>query len=378
MTKPLFTGRIPISSESFTHFKADLIKNTKIDIRLIDTTNIFNIYVCSITPGDFSVTKREQGIKVDFDKFTKILCQFFLDLQNNEMIATFEKLTLKNQNEEIFKFTFLENNMFRNIVRLELLFYKPDDTEFRKYLSDLITRFEEDNVKLIRENLSLRDAFKQKSDEFTKVCEESETMLNDLKSKNEKLFQNNCLLEDENESLKNGHKKLEKRISDMNKIIENCKDDQEKASKLEVKNSTILRDLEELKRNLKKLEDENEILNKENRDFRDELKKVKRKFGDKEIRDLEQKEEIKMYIKEIDARKKEKKAIEEKFQTLQEAFYEKDLKLKEYERMNNALMKKLENAQSVYEHFYKKNVGNDLSDDVSNFTNLRPESPPHK
>lgn len=149
MHESLFNNKITLTTPfGLNTVKVDIIKTeSSVEIRLIETTNIFSLFICNITSSDYYILKKDQDILVDYDRFVQVLVNLFHGAATNKYSTLFKDNILK----------FIENSDFRNICRLELKFSKPEDTQFKRYLGDLITRMENDNIKLIKENSILRD-----------------------------------------------------------------------------------------------------------------------------------------------------------------------------------------------------------------------------
>lgn len=356
----LYTSKINISSpENFpSTFKCHIIlRNSTLEIILIKSENMFTFYMCTISPGDFSVTKREQGIKVDFDKFTRTLIQFFHQINDGSITAVVSEIT-----NTTFKFSFIENNSFRNVTRLELIFYKPDDNEFKRYLKDVIDRFESDNVKLIKENTAMKDRLFNYERDSKNVKSDYNTLKNDY----DKIYKTNCLLEDENEKLKNELAKSNKELLHFEKMKNEIEYEREKYKINENKNIKNKELIGELENKIAELNDE--LKNKERmlRNIKDDVNKID---------DL--KDDLKSVKKDRDEKLKKSKQLEEKVKDLKIMNEKLNYKIEDLSKENTLLIKKLENAQSVYNHFYKrKNDSQDVSEESSLFNSINPESPP--
>lgn len=372
MTDTLFNAKIVTHSNSDlpSTYKCHItFKNNILDIRLISTSNIFTFHICTISIGDFSITKREQGIKVDFNQFIKTTINYFHNL-NNTMTAYLEKI-----NENI-KFSFVENNAFRNITRLELMFYKPDENEFRRYLSESIARYEYDNVRVIKENSVLREGMKAKEESFRVRIASLEGEYNEIKNEYDGLYNKFCTLETRNGELKETNERLESKVLGLEKKIGEIEIENERLRIECMKKEKNDEYVEELRDKIESLESTVKNLERLNKKLKDENKEINSK--NKEIYEIENeyKDEIKRLKREKDEKSKKMKGLEK---MIEEYKYKLNDQLENYRRLENEMneMKnKLENAQSVYNHFYRKNTDKDISEDSGYEMSIKPESPP--
>ncbi|KAF9763671.1 Spindle assembly abnormal protein 6 like protein [Nosema granulosis] len=372
MKEILFTGKIPItcSNEDIPwQMKCDITKTDElVDIRLIDTRDIFTFYVCSLTPSDFYVLKREQDLIVDYDKFIPILVKLFHGVSTNRLCALFSK--------ETWKFMFVEKSEFRNIVRLELSFLKPDESHYKRYLSDIISRMESDNIRLIKENGMLKEQClngdKQMKDRMGYLEEE----LSSHKTKIERLYKESDRLTNENynkgmeiKDLKNKVLSLEKENTNLSYDVEKAKLEIVKNKNFEEKNKEIEKEVQELR---KEIDTANEIIRK----MREENLNLKTSLEKHEDSGKGVKNENKKLKSELDDLKKKYRGLEEKSRKNKEDLKQKEAQIKQLENENQGLSRRLENAQSVYNHFYSKNIDrNTFSEDSSGYS-IHPESPP--
>lgn len=372
MKEILFTGKIPItcSNEDIPwQMKCDITKTDELlEIRLIDTGDIFSFYVCSISPSDFYVLKREQDLIVDYEKFIPILVKLFHGVSTNRLYALFSK--------ETSKFMFVEKSEFRNIVRLEIKFLKPDESHYKRYLSDIISRMESDNIKLIKENGMLKEQCisgdKQMKDRIGFLEEEQAS----LKSKIERMYKESDRLTNESYTKGMEIKELKSRILDLEKEntslvydVEKARLEVVKSKNLEEKNREIEKEVGDLRR---EIETANEII----RRLREDNGSLKASLEKYEDSGKNTKSENKRLKNELEEVKKKMKSLEEKFKRNKEDLKGKESQIKLLESENQGLSRRLENAQSVYNHFYSKNVErNTFSEDSSGFS-IHPESPP--
>lgn len=365
MHESLFSNKIQLSTpQGLTTVKVDIIKTESfVEIRLIDTTNIFSLHICTITSSDFYILKRDQDILVDFDRFIPILVNLFHNVQTNKYTANFNENSLR----------FIENSEFRNICKLELKFNKPEENQFKRYLGDLVSRMENDNIKLIKENSILRDR-----------C------INGDKEMRDKYR----YIEVERDDLKRRYDLITKDFGNL-QIQYSSKDDElarinHKLYSLENENTQLRYELEKYQKNnslsykeqLNLKENEIEDLKREISTANDLIKRTRQE--NLELKDFKSGNLTELQ-KEIDKNEKlqekyddlSKKIItsESKMKKLKEENNQKSLKIEELLNNVKSLTKKLENAQNVYNHFYSRKV-DDRGDNFSDTFSLRPESPP--
>lgn len=364
MHESIFNSKVTLTTPSgLSSVKVDIIRTDNgIEIRLIDTNNIFSLWVYFLSSSDFYLLKKEQEILVDYERFIQILINLFHGVVTSKYNATF--------NEGILRF--IENLEFRNICKLELKFSKPDETNYRRYLGDLISRMESDNIKLIKENSILRDK-----------C------INGDASLKEKIR----YLESENADIK---RKIDLFKRDFSEVEDIRRSKEEEISRItsrlynvENENSHLKHELERyqrensmsIKEQLRSKEDEVEELSKEINTANNVIKKLRQENSDlkqfkSDIEQLQSSEKDRtrdVQVKYDDLNAKYL-SIENKYKKLKEDVKEKDLKIKELSESNKNLTKRLENAQNVYNHFYSRKV--DEHDHMSDTFSLRPESPP--
>lgn len=371
MTDTLFNAKILTSSNSDlpTSFKCHItLKNNILDIRLISTSNIFTFHICTISIGDFSITKREQGIKVDFNQFIKTTINYFHNL-NNTMTAHLEKIG------ENIKFSFMENNTFRNITRLELMFYKPDENEFRRYLSESIARYEYDNVRVVKENNLLKESIKSKEDNFRIRISGLENEYNELKKEYDNMYNKYCNLESRNEDLKSMNNKLENKQITFEKRISELEIDNDKLKIECMKKEKDSEQVNDLRLKLETIEDNFRNLERQNKKIKEENKELIKAKMEIDENENEYKNEIKRLKREREDKNKKMKNMQNVIDDYRSKFTEQMENVKRIENEKNEMRSKLENAQSVYNHFYRKKDEKEISEDSNYEMSIKPESP---
>lgn len=375
MRESIFSGRIPITSTNEDipwQMKCDITRrDDKLEIRLIDIKDLFSFFVCSISSGDFYLIKREQDIRVDFETFIRKTVEMFHQLTRHKLIAVFSR--------ENYKFTFLEKNDFKNIVRLELKFTKPDELHYKRYLSDLIFRMENDNIKLIKENNFLREQCKNGDLEMTEKIKFLEMDLRESERRNSNLVKELGALEEKYLKKCNDLDFLERENSEMKDDFKKITIEFDRFKESEQKSVLHNRKVSELTIENKKLEDKLSDLEEVNKILEEENEKLKGNFDEKRGESKELKSTNIKLKKELEELKERFKEIDDKYRVLKGSSKNIESKLKDLENENKILKKKLENSQNLYHHFYNKNKQQnptpDSDESLINDT-VRPESPP--
>lgn len=363
----LFTGKIPLtcSNEDIPwQMKCDITKSQDLlEVRLIDSGDIF--YVCSLSPSDFYVLKREQDLIVDYESFIPILVKLFHGVSTNRLFALFSK--------ETSRFMFVEKSDFRNIVRLELKFLKPDESHYKRYLSDIISRMESDNIKLLKENGMLKEQCisgdKQLKDRIGYLEQENST----LKSRVEKLYKESDRLTNESYSKGLEIKDLKTKILDLEKENTSLVYDVEKARIEIVKNKSLDEKNKEMEKDLNDLRREMETANGIIRKLKEDNGSLKTSLEKFEEVGKNTKSENKKMKNELDELKKKLRGVEEKYKKNKEELKNRESQIKQLENENQGLARRLENAQSVYNHFYSKNVDRGNYSEESSGYSIHPE-----
>lgn len=365
MHESLFNNKITLSTPTgLTPVKVDVIKTEiGIEVRLIDTSNIFSLWIYTLTSSDFYILKRDQDILVDYDRFVQILVNLFHGVATSKYIANFSEGILR----------FIENFEFRNICKLELKFTKPEETQYRRYIGDLIGRMEGDNVKLIKENSILRErclSGDHNMREKTRFLEKDNT---ELRRRLDLVQRDLGEIQEKAVNRENEITKLSTRIYEIENENGHLRYEIEKYEK---DNSISLRDQlkgkeEELEEMRKEINTANEIIRKLRQENSD-LKQFKSENLSAVQKEADRCEELSQKLEEAI---KKGGQIESKYRKAKEELREKMQKMEEMNEANRALTKKLENAQNVYNHFYSKRI-DDHPDNFSDTFSLRPESPP--
>lgn len=350
--------------------KCEILRSSdKIEIRLINTKNLFCFYLASISSGDFYMLRREQDIRVDYERFIKKLVEMVHYISKGDLIGIFQDQ----------KLLFVERNDFRNIVRFELKFTKPEEMEYKRYLADVVGRLEMDNVKLVKENIQMKEQIKIGDRENNNKIKSLEKDYCESQRKIEKLYNEISRLE---ESKNQRDKELEKNGEEIKKLeiqMNELKRELERKKINEVKNEGLAIKIEEMKLVNENLENEISIANGIIKKLKTENRELKDKISTNDIEMSEYKKSKQKSKKEIDELKKINRNSEEKIQKFKENIQNLEYQIQKYESEKKELIKKLENAQTVYSHFYSKNPDEESatkSDINSGISSIQPESPP--
>lgn len=365
MYESIFNGKVCLATAAAQiTVKVDILKyETFVEIRLIDTSNIFTLFVCTVSQSDFYILKREQDLLVDYERFVHILVSLFHSLSTSRLTAVFNDGVLR----------FIENSEFRNICKLELKFTKPEETQYKRYLGDLLARMENDNIKLIKENAVLRDRCLKGDHELREKIRYLESEAAECRRRMELQAQDCAQMEARHGAREEEIARVSSRVFALENENTQLKYDLEKYQK---DNSQSYKELlrakeDELEASLKEVRIANEIIKKirqENAELREEKTGGLGRLQKEVDRNTEATDKLA-------ALTKKHKTLEEKYRSLKEESRGWKTRLEELEAANKNLGKRLENAQNVYNHFYSKKV-DDANDNYSDTFSLRPESPP--
>ncbi|KAK6089493.1 hypothetical protein P3W45_001492 [Vairimorpha bombi] len=364
MKEILFTGKIQIHSydeDIPTKMKCDVIQEDEtLTIKLINSADVFSFYICTISQSDFYIIKREQDLIVDFHKFIEIIVKLFHKIQNNTLFAYFVNS----------KFMFVEKNEFRNIIKLELKFNEPSDTDYKSYLGDMINRLETDNIKLIKENNLLKDYNNNTLNRKIRNLEDNQ---------NAQISKIN-ILHKQNEELRYKNEKCTSEIKSLNNQVYELERENTKLKMENDKNHHMKKEYDELKNRLSDLEKDLSTANEIIKKVRDENTEYKSKISEYETEFSTKKNDLSKYESLIEDLKKKNKSLEDKLKKYCKENKDLKNKIKDLEMENTGLIKKLENAQSVYNHFYNNKdttkYGDKYSNDSISGYSIQPEDLP--
>ena len=375
MRESIFSGRVPLTSpneEIPWQMKCDIMRNDdRIEIRLIDIRDLFSLYLCSVSSGDFYIIKREQDIRVDFETFIRKTVEMFHLLSRNRLSAVFSK--------ESNKFLFVERDEFKNIVRLELKFTRPEEVHYKRYLSDIIHRMESDNIKLIKENSFLKEQCKSGDRELRDKVRYMEMDLKDNEKKISSLYKELGNLEERYLNKSSENDMNIKKVVEYEKELSRLSYEMEKNKVKETKNEATGRAVNELSLECKKLSDRVSDLEEENKIAEDEIQRLKENSERKHRDNKDLKSSNNKIKRELEESKERTKNLEEKIKNMRQAIKGSETKVREFDEENKALKKKVDNMQSIYHHFSNKNAENSHheSDNNTLFSSIQPDSPPH-
>lgn len=381
MKESLFHDRIPVQCNSqavSSILTCDITYGyDEIVIRLIDTNDIFKFYQCVITGSSYNILRKEQELRVSFEEFLKKIVEMFHSVKRNIFKGLLDRDSLK--------FIFIEQNEFRNLIRLEIQLSLPDDNDYKKYLSEMIGNLEKTNVRLYKENIQLKENYKNvENDTYNRIKE--------LSRKNNDLFQKNSNLEINLEKYEKENKTLEKekeldssRIIDLEKENNNLKYELDKAKIDLFKRDSEIKRFRTVEQEKSEIEEEIKTANEIIRKMREDTRKINKEKEEKgEICKEYEKERHKLQ-KQLEQSKKQIRDKEDRLKRLKDAHSAKDDRIRNLELEIKTLTKKMDDTKFVYSHFYRKNDNeqpgkymdetSSVSEPNSNF-NIEPESPP--
>lgn len=376
MRESIFTGKVPITCPDEDipwQMKCDVVRtDDRVEIRLIDMRDIFTFYLSVISHSDFYLMKKEQDIIVDYDRFISVLVKMFHGLQNGRLTGIFSKDTNK--------FLFVEDDEFRNIVRLELQFSKPNESHYKMYLGDIIGRMESENVRLVKENGMLREKCKSGERELKDRIRYLEEEIGTSLRKIDKLHKENETLTIKNNNRGSEIDGMNAKIHELEKENTRLHYELDKLKLQDVKNSGVVERAKELENENETLRAEVSTANEIIRKYNEEMAQMKGSLNSNEETVRELRSENKRYKSEIEETRKRLRVAEDKAKKTKENGKANETRVKELEAENKELLRKLENAQNVYNHFYSKNMENPVSVHYSeneSALSITPESPPH-
>lgn len=377
MRDSLFHDRIPVQcySQSVSSMLTCDMSHSydELVIRLIDTNDIFKFYQCKISGASYASLKKEQELRVSFEEFTKKLVELFHQVKRNVFKALFSRDSLR--------FIFIEQNEFRNIVRLELKFNVPDDSDYKRYLAEMISNLEFNNTKLYKENIQIKESLKTIENEMS-------TRVKDLSHRNSELSDRCNNIQTaldkttiDNESLIEQQQKDSKKLIDIEKENSNLKYEIDRIKIEQFKKDSEIKRIKEIEIQKEELEGEIKTANEIIRKMREETRRLQKEREEKDEILEETEQDRQKNLKSADQLKKQIKEKDEKIKKMKEALKQKDDKIRSTEMEMKSLSKKMEDAKFVYSHFYKKkdadqiDQASSISERDSGF-NIEPESPP--
>lgn len=354
MHESIFNNKITLSTPTgLSTVKVDITRTeSAVEVRLIDTSNIFSLWIYSLSSSDFYLLKKEQDILVDYERFIHILANMFHNASISKYTTSFSEGTLR----------FIENSEFRNICKLELKFNKPEETQYRRYLGDIVSRMESDNIKLIKENAILRErcmngdqSMKEKMKFIESDSQEAKRRLEMIKRDFSVIEEKNVLKDEEISKISNRLYALDNENAQLRYELE----------KYQRENSTTLKDQlrskeSEIEILAKEISTANEIIKK----LRNENSELKQFKSENQANYQKEKEKAEQMNSKVEDLIKKLSTVESKYKKIKEEAKEKIQKIEELSESNRSLAKRLENAQNVYNHFYSRKV-DDHPDNLS-------------
>lgn len=375
MKDPLFNHRIPIqcTSDTVPSILTCDISHTPdtLHIRLIDISDIFTFYQCTITVSSYVHLRNEQELRVDFENFIKKITELFYHVKDGRMRALFEK--------ESGRFVFVEQNEFRDIMRLEIRFKTPDSDGYRKYLAEMMSRMEIANVRLRKENVQVKERLRSTEEETGRRMAELTGRNASMNEKMGRLTERIEALEKENACLADERDSLKKRMVEMEKENSTYKFEIEKGKIEEYRREQEMARLRQVEEFRDGLEKEIKVANDIIRKLREDV----RRHSDESARAREEtegaKEESARLARSIEEMRRTAKEKDERIREMKEGLKKKSERIRHLETDRKQLVKKMEEAKFVYNHFYRKRETetSSTSENHASTFSVHPESPPH-
>lgn len=352
-----FNSTIPaIVNSKETNVNIELLtSSSSIEIKLINLENLFEIYISKISAGIFAVLKNSQNLKVDFKTFKKFLVEMLAKIETKDLTAEIRN-SKKVENE--YDLIIYERNDLRNLKLVELNFKKPSDKDFKKMLAQKMKELEKKLTTVYKRNLELKSTNRSLEDELNEIAANTQKETDFFRNNLEKLRNKFNFTVEELKKEKEISKKLKLENLEFEKNLNSAKIKSEEID-LKLQNQIETAKLnEELESKLKIMEEDiktaNSIISKQKVEISQNLENkniLEAKYKKlKKERKNEKKESLKN-LQKISDSEKLKNNSENRILKLEEEV--KELKL---EKTN--LKTKLENAQNVYNHFYKNDSKN--------------------
>ncbi|KAI5160202.1 hypothetical protein NEAUS03_0966 [Nematocida ausubeli] len=313
MDEVLFSGPLSVQKNSSTaEYICELAKKPEFfELKLYNQAT-FTIMLSKLNESEYYTIKETQSIRVNYVSF----------------IATLSELLKRVQRKELFievgsTIKIIERNTFRNILHLELPLKNLTESEYKMYISEILSKLNRKTSALERENSILKEELmsaRRANDDMTQRYREE---LEKLESTTHRSRREAGDLEMKVNSLKKitDESALEiDRLKKENRILE---DDLKKA------NDIIKRNFEDLKGRIKS----ETLLKEETRNYKQEKEDIEAINSRLEMEVMEKNEEIKI-LKELE---------EERAEAIN------NLKI-----MNKSLNRKLESTYRIYNRIYKK------------------------
>ncbi|ORD94260.1 hypothetical protein ECANGB1_964 [Enterospora canceri] len=335
----------------------------QVEVRLVEKSNLFTVYLCTITHGDFYLYKKEQDILVGYDRFLPVLVRLFYGVARGGGAL---RAVVAEEGEKGFVLRFVEQGDFRNVEKLTLKFNKPEEHQYRAYLGSLLRKMEEDNIRLIKEKKQVQEQREHEErgrrEKEAYLDEENSEMKKRLEVVGGELAALERKYEEEQEEFGRARAQRgeqERENAQLRFELEQFKKGnyKERAQELEEENEKKMEKIRELEEEASGLKDENRRLNKTNREI---AEKMEKEFGTKvDVADI----------------KNKVVHMETKMRGLRNELKEKKERIVVLVTEKKALAKQLDSAQNVYNHFYGKKVDEDEKKDMGNIS-FEPENPP--
>lgn len=353
MKETLFSGRLPITTthvETPSTLKCDVVRtHDHLEVRLTDVRDIFNIYYAYITPAEYLNLKREQDLRVDYERFTQKLVEMLSDAVQGKLVLVFAR--------DGSKLVVLERNEFRNIVRLEIRLSRPDDVQFRRYAADLLNRLEMENSRCLKENALLKEDLRSREADYKNGVSRMEAELMDANDRYSRLRRDTEQQESDLGRLRQEEGKREAEALRYKEDYMHMKAEYNRLNGAMSTNTALSEKLQERERKATALEEEvrkgNEILRKLMEDLKE------RKKSEERLSDELDEEGRKRLLAEAELEKATGELMEksERLQSLEQIGRERKEVIESLKKLNEGLRDKLENAHQIYARIYASKAG---------------------
>lgn len=318
MNELLFSGVLCIFKDGCTaEYACELSKKTNAFELKMYNQGTFTILLSKINETEYYSIKETQSIRVDFERFITTLGELLRRVQKKELYIEAHG-TLK----------IIERNTFRNILHLELPLKDLSETEYKVYISDILSKVNRKMACLERENSILREELSSSRRTAEEMERKYKQDISDLERYRDERIRQTDEFEMKISNLKSRNEKYEmelEAVKRQNRIIE---EDLRKA------NDIIKKNFEDIKQ---KIKTEN-ILKQEISNSKHEKEDLETINNRLEMDVMEKNEEIKI-LKELEVERTEA--------------------ISNLKTLNKSLNRKLESTYRIYNRIYKPHEENE-------------------
>ncbi|KAI5156264.1 hypothetical protein NEPAR05_0425 [Nematocida parisii] len=335
MSEVLFFGVLSVLTNACTaEYNCELHKKTDSFELKMYNQDTFTIILSKLNESEYYTIKETQSIRVDYSSFIVILSELLKRVQRNELFIEIGS-TLK----------IIERNTFRNILHLELPLKNLTQTEYKLYISDILSKLNRKTSSLERENSILKE-------ELSSSRKTNEELMGKYREEIEKREKDNYQIKREAHDLDTQLIRIKKESAEYSSEIERIKKEKQVLEDdLRKANDIIKRNFEDIKSKVKT----ETLLKEEARNYKTEKEEIELINNKLEMEIMEKNEEIKI-LKEMES--------------------ERIGAINNLKVLNKSLNRKLESTYRIYNRIYKKqeDVEDDSKTEETTSSLISPES----